>query len=252
MGVGSAFSYLYDNTAALVEFDGNNLLIDCGQTITKSLKKNNVDVAKIQNMAITHIHADHVGGIEEIAFRTKYITKKKIRLFVPKILQALLWENSLKGGLRYTPEGQMSFEDYFDMGNVPTVETNNQTGRPDIPFVHNWFKIGDTSFKFIKVNHVHGKRCYGIWCPGKFLYTGDTKFDPETIDIYGRDVKRIFHDCGFVTGIPHASIYELCTLPDNIKKKIVLMHYSDDAYRFEMMAAENGMQFAKPGEPIII
>jgi ribonuclease BN (tRNA processing enzyme) len=221
-------------------------MIDCGSTAIEALDNASIKLSEIKNIAITHIHDDHMGGLEGVAFRTKYMTGKKIALYAPMSIIDPLWENSLKGGLRYTPEGFMELKDYFDIGKVEVVNLRRMNDEVANFRFHNWFTLGGQRFKFVKVNHIKNKRCYGIWCPGKFLYTSDTQFDPELLSIYGNNVKYIFHDCQFHKGgHAHANIDEILTLPDEIKQKLVLMHYGDEIKQYQSKI--EGLTVAKQG-----
>ncbi len=68
IGCGNAFSKLLFNQSFLLEEDGRKLLIDCGSKIPMALYHHNIDVTEIDDIYISHLHADHIGGLEEMAF----------------------------------------------------------------------------------------------------------------------------------------------------------------------------------------
>ena len=72
LGTGSAFAKTYYNTSALIRSNEMNILIDCGATTPKSLMRSDLQPDQIDGILISHIHADHVGGLEEMAFRLLY------------------------------------------------------------------------------------------------------------------------------------------------------------------------------------
>ena len=99
LGTGNAFAKKYYNNNALITSNDYRLMIDCGVTATTSLHELEVPMGDIDGIVITHLHADHVGGLEEVAFQNKYIWNKKNRLYVPEDLIEPLWENCLKAGM---------------------------------------------------------------------------------------------------------------------------------------------------------
>jgi ribonuclease BN (tRNA processing enzyme) len=50
-------------TCLLVEAAGRRLLVDCGATALVALKRQGVDPATIEAVAISHLHGDHFGGL---------------------------------------------------------------------------------------------------------------------------------------------------------------------------------------------
>ena len=64
----------------------------------------------------------------------------------------------------------------------------------------------------------------GLLVDDRVLISGDTTFDLELIDEFGKDAEAIFHDCQDVIGGVHAAYPELLTLPDDIRNKMTLYH----------------------------
>src|SRR4051812_37577277 len=95
IGTGSAFSKKFYNNNALVYCNGYTLLVDCGATAPRALYHLDIPMDRIDGILVSHIHADHIGGLEEFAFRLKYTYLKKIKLFVPASLVDILWNHSL-------------------------------------------------------------------------------------------------------------------------------------------------------------
>ena len=64
LGIGSSFNAEEDNTSAFFVEGEEMFLIDCGETVYKSLIRNelleNVDTI---NIMITHTHDDHIGSL---------------------------------------------------------------------------------------------------------------------------------------------------------------------------------------------
>ncbi len=49
--------------SCLIEYNGNSILIDCGEGTQISLHKGRLSMSKIGTILITHCHADHVSGL---------------------------------------------------------------------------------------------------------------------------------------------------------------------------------------------
>jgi glyoxylase-like metal-dependent hydrolase (beta-lactamase superfamily II) len=74
LGHGGAFSPLsVGNTSFLVDFDRFKILVDCGTTVPESLAEIGVKPGEITHCIITHLHADHVGGLERLLYHRRYI-----------------------------------------------------------------------------------------------------------------------------------------------------------------------------------
>ena len=106
LGCGNAFSKKNFNQSFLIEEAGRTMLIDCGSQTPKALEKAGIDIKDIDDIYISHLHADHIGGLEEVAFlRYDWArTPRKATEGFPRLIgnvQLLkdLWDKSLRGGL---------------------------------------------------------------------------------------------------------------------------------------------------------
>ena len=86
LGTGNAFAKKYFNTNALFYIEGRTVMLDCGITAPLSLYQLNKTFNDIDALLVSHIHADHIGGIEEFAFQMKFVHKRKPLLYVPPYL----------------------------------------------------------------------------------------------------------------------------------------------------------------------
>lgn len=279
LGTGSAFTLKNRQTNLLITHNGRRLLVDCGSDVRLSLDDMNLSCLDIDAVYISHLHADHVGGMEWLGFgayfdprytrlrtgQPKHLTgieggyKPKVRpqLFCQRNLMIDLWDHSLSGGMRGLEGVDATLETYFE---PQPVETNGH-------FV--WEGI-----RFDIVQAVHVSARYSIMdtfglmfnCPatGKRLYhTSDVQFCPKTsIEAYYREADWILHDCetlylpvmdeqdrptgevrAFMSGV-HSHYDDLLTLPDAIRAKMVLIHYQDNVLRdwdlWERTVAKDG------------
>jgi ribonuclease BN (tRNA processing enzyme) len=221
LGTGSAFSKKFGNNSAVVTIGDKNLLIDCGRTTPNDLDKSQFSWSDIDAIFITHIHGDHVFGLEEAGFMGRFVLNKKPHIIFPhKKIKQDLWEKVLKGTMMQGDlDRNMTFDDYF---TYEIVDEREQ-----------YFEFNDVMFSVFSTQHVKNKKSYGLII-GEYdyiVYTSDTLFDSEmVIAFYQGGAQKIFHDCQMTDykGKVHASLDELATLPEEIREKTVIMHYGDD------------------------
>jgi len=270
LGVGSAFAKRNYNSNLLIEHwhggrDGSDeqeapddaLLVDFGVTGPLALHQlsqrpeyayldanGQIDYGRINYLLVTHQHADHIGGIEELALvRTFLLNKPGDASELPSIVSPSsilidLWDTSLKGGLSPLPGRYATLADFFNIVSLKPSQAGVD------PFVLE----GRYRFEFFATDHIRIKRkhdwpSYGIEifdnASGRSVfYSGDTRFDPET---YGHRMERAdlcFHDVQ-LNDDPrsvHAMLSDLRSLPATVKSKTHLFHYGDqwddDAFAF--------------------
>ena len=234
LGVGSAFSKLYGTSAALVESGSMKLLLDCGQSIPSILDDKCGGFKNVTHILITHLHADHIGGLEQVAIMMRMVYKKKITIISTASVLDRLWNCSLRGGLEFleiTPNDDQSqtLEDYFTL--LPIEK-------------HQWVSIAPeqspVQLKLHTNNHVLKLETYGIELANgslekenRVLYSGDVRFTPEYIRYGFENCNLVFHDCQLfdsgennILGV-HASYNQLLSLPAKIRQKIWIYHYGD-------------------------
>lgn len=219
LGTGSAFAKEFNNNNALLTVDGLNLLVDCGITAPKALHEMGYNFNNLDAILLTHIHADHIGGLEELAFQMKFIFGRKPTLYLADTLVTPLWEHSLKGGLQQ--DAAETLESFF------VVRPLNE-GVP-----HEIFP--GFNVELIGTKHIPNKPSYSFLFNDFFFYSGDMVFDPDLLEdlVNSRGVRIIFHDCQLhPPGVVHASLSQLLTLPDSIQERTFLMHYGDDQPEF--------------------
>ena len=245
VGIGSAFTKRQYQTNLLVVKGPDHLLIDCGTKCPQALADLGIKSTDIGNILVTHSHADHIGGLEEIALMGRYVTKKKPVMVINEAYQYILWDMSLRGGCGYNEEeasSMLSFNDFF--------EVNRPLWLPDYPRETFEASVGGINIKMMRTKHIPDSSSdwqssfwsCGIIIDNRILFTSDTRYDPELVNYYNSrfNLETIFHDCQFFTGGVHAGIDELKQLPEDVKKKMLLSHYGDNWEDFEKVAASYG------------
>lgn len=233
LGTGNAFTKTAFQTNLLIIKGQDHLLVDCGTLCSYAFENMcNGRITDIKNLLLTHPHADHIGGVEELALEGKYITKRLVNLVITDEFKKCLWEESLKGGIQYSEEGVMTFDDYFNQIKPVRIQKK--------PFEMFETNVGSINIKLFRTRHVTTRKkslkksqiSYGLIIDDRILFTADTQFNPSQLqfllDKYNK-IEVIFHDCdvmGYSRGV-HAAYDELVTLPKEIKEKMFLSHYSE-------------------------
>jgi ribonuclease BN (tRNA processing enzyme) len=232
LGTGNAFSKVYDNNNALMYSNHFTLMVDCGITGPAALYRLGKTFADVDAILITHIHGDHVGGLEEFAFQMKFVYNRKPVLYVPRALAEPLWEHTLKGGL--SQEAWSSIHDFFEV-----IELDE--GKPYA--IHDGMNV-----ELIRTKHIPGKISYSLLFNDRFFYTADMRFEGDLLRrlVYEKGCETIFHDCQLGgEGVVHASLSDLLSLPDDIQERMYIMHYPDN--RDEYIGRTGKMRFVERG-----
>jgi mRNA degradation ribonuclease J1/J2 len=245
LGVGSAFSKRHYQTNVLVIKGKDHLLVDCGTKTPQALFELGMKVTDIRNYIITHSHADHIGGLEEVMLTYRYVERKKPSIVINDIYEHFLWDDSLRGGSGFNEEEAGKLLGFTDLWAIN--RSRWLKGYPRETFEAN---VGSINLKIFRTIHIPDSSqewetafwSSGIIIDDRIMFTSDTKFDRQLLDDYDSKFKFeiIFHDCQFFTGGVHASLDELSALPDALKKRMVLMHYGDNWEQFDAKVKQNG------------
>jgi ribonuclease BN (tRNA processing enzyme) len=221
LGTGTALGKkYYNNNALLYSRQGYTLMVDCGTTAMRSLHELGMNAGDIDGLLVTHLHGDHIGGIEELCWELRYAHGKKIDLLVPEMIVKPLWDNCLKGVLEITDEGLTTLRDFF---NIIPMEA------------HERIEHGGFTLEIAPTPHINGKESYSLFINEEVFFTADIRFVPSLLEHVDSKLgcKLILHDCQLHDLAPvHASISQLMTLSPEVQEKIYLMHYNDSMEDF--------------------
>jgi ribonuclease BN (tRNA processing enzyme) len=245
VGVGDAFTSRYYNACLLLEAEGTRLLIDAPPALARALGDLSratgaeVRLDDIDHVIITHLHGDHVGGLEQLLFYRRFVTGRKVTLHaIPEVL-AGLWDTRLRGGMEQlmsagtagavegaapptrpsggaTPESastswitrKLTLDDYADV--VPLEPGGGQVG----PFRVTWRPT---------IHHIPTS-ALKVACAGATMgYSADTAFDPDLI-AWLAEGDLFFHETNLGVHTPLAS---LVGLPASLRERMRLIHYPD-------------------------
>lgn len=245
IGTGSAFTKRQYQTNLLVIKGKDHLLVDCGTKCPQALSELGLPVTEIKNFLITHSHADHIGGLEEVSLMGRYFTKEKPNMVITETYQHILWDMSMRGGCEYNEEDAgdvLHFKDFWDIIRPQWL--------PDYNRETYGVKVGDIDIKIMRTKHIPDSSydwqssfwSCGLIIDDRVFFTSDTRYDHDLVDHYESrfNFEAIFHDCQFFTGGVHASIDELNNFSYETKRKMYLTHYGDNWEENEIKVSSYG------------
>jgi ribonuclease BN (tRNA processing enzyme) len=259
LGVGSAFAkrnfqsnLLFEgwrNGPGDQEVPDDTLLVDFGSTGPLALyhlmqrpgfgylaRDGQINYSAIRRIFVTHTHADHVGGFEELAIMNAYVFSQegggphRPQMISSGETLTTLWEHSLKGGLGTMSGRRTRLEDYFDTVSLVPGEA----GRDAFSMLDHY------RFRAFPTDHIQVERKYDWPSCGLFMedartrqsvfFSGDTRFDYAAYAGMMEQAHICFHDTQLAEqeSPVHTLLSELRTLPEAIRRKTWLYHYGDD------------------------
>lgn len=231
LGSGGAFTDFrvnYHNNAIVHTAEGP-VLLDCGLTAVQSMKEIGIERSDLRAVLFTHLHGDHASP-ESLIFERFYSGPggapgfQRTKLVAPAdVVQPLC--ASLHPYLNEFADESGDFREGGVDALVEAVATTE-------------IEIGGVRFRFFRVPHVTSsmvdKPAYGVDIDDgtrRVLWSGDTTLSPRWLEDSMNDPRltRIFHECMFMPrfrGTVHTHWEEIAALPDDLKRKITLMHYT--------------------------
>jgi len=245
IGSGGAFSRkFFQNNLLIVKGDAH-LLVDCGTRAPEALSLLGLSIGQIDNYLITHTHADHIGGLEEVMLVGRFGLHRKNAMVATDKLRRALWSMSLRGGAAFNEEHggkYLEYEDFWDQIKPRAIKGADRELCEAL--------VGDIELRLFRTKHIPDSAhdwsdsfpSYGLILDRRVLFTSDTRYDPEMVLSLDAEYhfETIFHDCQLFTGGVHASLEELSGLPPEIRAKTRLMHYGDKIGEYLPRIAELG------------
>jgi ribonuclease BN (tRNA processing enzyme) len=222
-GVGDAFPRRRFSTSAVVEGPEGLVLIDCPDPIHRLLHEAsqrsgwNVSASNIDDLIITHLHGDHSNGLETFGFwrrleRMKNAGARRPQLHVSEPVARRVWEKLAPAmDMPFGEARPSTLEDYFDVGMLEPGRVAQVAG------LAVQCRFTQHPVPTIGLLLSDGRRTLG--------WSSDTPFDAEHIDwLSHADV--IVHESNL--GPSHTPIERLNALPNELKRRMRLVHLPED------------------------
>lgn len=245
LGVGSAFAMSsYQSNFVIIKGD-THFFIDLGTKAAMSLHRAGLSMIDVENLLITHSHADHIGGFEEWCFKTRYTSPllkggdpgdHRPNLITTPRFASTLWNRSVRGGLEHSKailsgSHLMTLQDYVNLRFAEDLEGYSR------PVYGITVGEGEHSIdvKMVRTNHFPDSHedwekaffSVGVLVDDRVFISGDTMYEEGLLEEFGRPADLVFHDCQDYVGGVHAAYEELTSLSPDIKEKTVLYHLPD-------------------------
>ena len=234
LGVGSSQAVELGSASAVLERDGEPLLmIDCGQeALTAYLA---AYAAPPAALFITHVHMDHVGGLERLFYRIYFDPERRgrVRLYVPASVVPHL-QSRLADYPGVIAEGGANWWDAFQL--VPVSRGFWHAGL--------WFEV-------FPVRHHLPDTAFGLRLAGSLVWTGDTRPIPEMLARHADAGELVAHDCALVGNPSHSGVDDLEREYDApLRARRLLYHYGSAADAQALR--ERGYRVASPAEVVAL
>jgi ribonuclease BN (tRNA processing enzyme) len=220
LGVGDTFSERHHGSALLLGCDGFWLAIDCPDQYRGVLKDaadisgRALSLSDIDHVLITHVHGDHMNGLEGVAFYKHFVDQRPVKLVTSPDVRACIWDQRLQASMSSLYNGRelrsLGFDDYFELLPLSWTEA---------------IDVGPFRIRARKTKHHVPTSALLIEAAGRLLgYSSDTAFDPELITFL-EPADLIIHETNL--GPAHTPYASLAALPAALRSRMRLIHYMD-------------------------
>jgi ribonuclease BN (tRNA processing enzyme) len=230
------------NTCFMVQRDVASFLIDCGASVMIAIRRFGIDPNQIGAIFLTHLHADHFGGLPFFILDAQLVSRRTGPL-------AIVGPRGTTARLHALMEacfpGSANVDRKFSV-EVIEIEPDTPTAVPGV-----WATV--TGYL---VTHPSGSPSLGlrIECDGRVIaYTGDTEWVENILSI-GRGSDVLLAEAYWFERKVRFHL-DFATLRDNLHaiaaKKVILTHMSPDMLSRDRKALA-GCQPAEDGLTIDI
>jgi ribonuclease BN (tRNA processing enzyme) len=225
------------NTCFMAHRDASSFLIDCGASVMIAVRRFGVDPNQIRAIFLTHLHADHFGGLPFFILDAQLVSRRTAPLAIigPKGTTA-----RLHALMEACFPGSANVERKFSVV-VTEIEPGTSTAVTDV----------QATVTGYLVTHPSGSPSMGlrIVCDGRVIaYTGDTEWVENIVRIGGGSDVLFAEAYWFERRVRFH--LDFATLRDQLPaiaaKRVILTHMSPDMLSRDQ-AALAGCQPAQDG-----
>ncbi len=223
LGNGSGLNLALNNASFYMKGAGPRLaLIDCGFTVPARLHALGL-LDKVTDILVTHLHADHVGGLETLGSLLYFALRRRgedlpmLHLATDELAHEL-WERSLRAGMGFGS----------DDANMPidaTLTTYFRVSTGSLAHIE-----GLPTATFLPTGHIPRMPNYSLRFDNGVYYSADCRDMPPF------DASLIFQDVHFQPPFDdevHASYLRLRDeMPPAVRKKTWLVHLGNGYEKF--------------------
>lgn len=219
-GTGCSHAREQMSTNVVVEYEGFKLGIECPHPIMHQMHLSGLAAENVDAWFVTHIHADHVSGLESLAFYRWYQLGRSTTICAANdVLGPLSRIHRVSAlGRQTTLDGQPAGLSLREVYYGLEAKTSEPT------------ELGPFLIEVKKVKHVVPTYAVKVTSPDgiSFAYSGDTVADKPTVEWLAKADIFAYDSCG---GPIHASPEDLSgMLSVDDKKRCMLLHRGDREY----------------------
>lgn len=220
-GIGDAFTAQSYGSSGLLRSSEGLVAIDCPGAVLRMYREAreasgwNIDPTDVADIVLTHLHGDHCDGLETMGFLNRYVRTPARRPRLHALVEVLdrVWEKlapAMDGRTRSVSDGEATLEDYFEPCPV-TPEAPVTIGNLTLEC-----QYGQHSLPCMAMRISDGR--------STLAWSGDTEFVPSLV-AWLAEADVVVHECG--ERFKHTSLSDLQQLPDDVQRKIRLIHMPD-------------------------
>ncbi|MDP5169457.1 MAG: MBL fold metallo-hydrolase [Bacteroidia bacterium] len=126
LGTGGAFDYEFSNSSAWIQFQGKNILIDCGNSVYRRLRETGL-ADQIDYILLTHFHDDHVGSLSSVILHHKYFLDpaRKARILVP----SQSFQQMIEDYVHFSLTDPLKYLEFFPVEIIPGLTALDTFGK---------------------------------------------------------------------------------------------------------------------------
>lgn len=219
LGTGSGVTQLNRfHTSFIISSQKYNLLVDCGDGISKAILKQNINFNSIDSVLLSHFHADHFTGLPSLLTQMKLLSRKKdLSIFVHSSEKDFL-ENFILHS--YLFKERMT----FDLKIIPFDEEN-------AIIINNKFRLVSKINSHLNKYKVNDKENKLGLVSLSFLFKDDENSCIYTGDVGDENDLYLFNEKvdWFITETTHIKQENILKLlEESAPQKLILTHIGDD------------------------